>query len=55
MWKMRNLTLEGKIVILKQQRYQELFSNHNNCPKTCCEQTLKKYEGLFYGITLLLR
>ena len=39
-WKMRNLTLEGKSLFLKLKKYQKLSSNqYNNCPKICCEQT----------------
>ena len=47
-WKMRNLTLEGKSLFLKLKKYQKLSSNqYNNCPKICCEQTWKNTKAFF--------
>ena len=40
-WKMKNLTLEGKIIIFKTKAISKICLPiiYNNCSKTCCEQT----------------
>ena len=54
-WKMRRLTLEGKIVIFKTIAISKIvFQAFITAPKTL-SMNLKKYKKLFFGIILFLR